>query len=92
MCSRNTNKRKCGLFRTRSEIEPAVVVREIDAENPDNPVDYVQVIPKRKKKKKYLPGERLLIRLNKLSLKETQNNPPIDKLTASISKIIKELT
>ena len=95
-------KRRPHLFSTRSEVEPAVVVREIDEADPNNcePIEYVQVIkPKKGRGKKYLPGERLLLKLESQRLKSSKKNnrvksgePDIDKLTISINRILHILT
>ena len=89
-------KTRGGMFRTQSHVEPAVVVQEIDLNHPEeNPVEYVQIIkPKKAKKRKYLPGERLLIKLEKQREKEknklrnTESQVNVDKLTESINHIL----
>ena len=60
-------KKRRGLFQTQCEVEPAIVIVETDANNPEEaPVEYLEIVkPLKKKRKRYLPGERLLIKMNK---------------------------
>ena len=70
---RSCTKNRKGLFHTYSEVEPAIVIVETDANHPEEaPVEYLEIVkPLKKKRKKYLPGERLLIKMNKEAQKKS---------------------
>jgi hypothetical protein len=102
---RRRHERK-GLFQTQCSVEPAIVIVEIDQNHPgEAPVEYLEIVkPLKKKRRKYLPGERLLIKMNKEQEKKnsiievklpdaargSQGQVDIDKLTISINRILKD--
>jgi hypothetical protein len=72
MRNRTDTKKRKGLFQTQCTVEPAIVIVEIDESHPEEePLEYLKIIkPLKKKRKKYLPGERLLIKMNKENQKK----------------------
>ena len=89
-----SNKRKVGgLFRTRSIVEPAIVIKEINEET-GTEEEFVEVIIPKKKVKKCLAGERLLLKLakqkSKSEVKKEHTNQDVVKLTLSINRILKD--
>ena len=84
------------MFKTQSTVEPAIVIVERDENHPqDEPVEYLEIVrPLKKKQKKYLTGERLLIKMNKEQEKKNSraagSDPDIDKLTISVNRILKD--
>ena len=87
MFNRNRPKFQ-SIFSCKRQFEPAVVVEEIDE---DGQV-FEELKPiKKKKGPKYLPGERLLLKLNKQN-KPKKKEPvhiDIDKVSTSISNVLK---
>ena len=80
---------KCfnSIFSPRRIFEPAVVVNEITE---DGEIEEV-LKPKQKKKDKYLPGERLLVKLNKENQNQKEKKILIDedKIMKSLNNMLK---
>jgi hypothetical protein len=88
MFNRNRPKFQ-SIFSCKRQFEPAVVVEEIDEDG--QVFEELKPVQKKKKGPKYLPGERLLLKLNKQN-KEKKKDPvqiDIDKVSTSISNVLK---
>jgi hypothetical protein len=84
MFNRNRNQAKChSIFCTNREFVPAKVVEEIDDHGE---VHEVLKQIKKEKKSKYLPGQRLLLKLNK------EQMPPSNLSMKSIQNVMKMFT
>ncbi len=87
MFNRNRPKFK-SIFSCKRQFEPAVVVEEIDEDG--QVFEELKPIKKKKKGPKYLPGERLLLKLNKQNKpKKDPAHMDIDKVSISISNMLK---
>ena len=87
MFNRNRPKFQ-SIFSCKRQFEPAVVVEEIDE---DGQV-FEELKPiKKKKEPKYLPGERLLLKLNKQNKPKKKEPVHIDigKVSTSIRNVLK---
>ena len=88
MFNRNRPKFQ-SIFSCKRQFEPAVVVEDIDEDG--QVFEELKPLKKKKKGPKYLPGERLLLKLNKQN-KEKKKSPvhiDIDKVSTSIKNVLK---
>jgi hypothetical protein len=72
------------IYNTSRDFQPAVVVEAID----DRGEIYETLkVEKKDKASKYLPGERLLLKLNKQ--KQEKQHMPVHKITTSLQNLLK---
>ena len=89
MFSRNNDKFR-SIFACQKEFTPAVVVEEIDEDG--NVYEELKIKKKKPKASKYLPGQRLLLKLNKQKHDKNKlkpNTPDMNKITKSVNNLLK---
>jgi hypothetical protein len=90
MFARNNDKFR-RIFSCQKELTSAVGVEEIDEDG--NIYEELKIEKKKPKVPKYLPGQRLLLKLNKqkhdrIKLDQKSNTPDVNKITNSVNNLL----